>query len=354
MNLISLLNGSDPLDYSSLLEILEEEEERNSAVKRVNVTGERLKSAAKAVLKGPLRYSNDYGADFSISPEGMEEKLKVISEDSRYLQEYAIELSRRRKRPIMVLCNARSGTLLYHPILNSVERFEGLEESEGFAKEVSSNPKWKKAKGKRKTLFEAAEKWLREGKLDAFLHSTRQIKVSSYRYGNPKHPVMREPFDMKELLDAGIDLVFADYSVNAFPGSFSSAHGTLSYPGFMEYVRRKSSKYTILISSRKHASEAESPEYAIEKASKTPGPVAICLNVLRPTIDGTDLYSFLNNKASLLGEFGYVLGENHADRLKIFKPAIVETTEGSMELGDFVRYRLEAEKASQKQMLVCA
>ena len=286
--------------------------------------------------KKELHFKGRYRHAFleQVDAPKIERFLDEVAEDSRYLERFARTMSQARKRPVLVLCNARSGSHLYPGLSNSLEDLTAQADRDEFAAEVRGNPHWGEPGGKMRAAFQTAERWLGEGRMTSFIYPVRHIKVASFNRGDPQHSVVATPHGLDGLIDEGCDMVFADYSSRDFPGSFSKKTGSPPCPGFKEFLLESSRRYRVLLSSRRPSASLKArPAAVLLGACQSERPVAICLNVLDD--DTSDLYSFIDNDPALLGEFGYRMGKDHDGRK--FRPTKVKTTLGRMELGDFVR-----------------
>lgn len=263
-------------------------------------------------------------------PEEIEGYLTHIREDAQYVRDYALELSGRRKRPVLILCNARAGTLLHYPIAGSREDEES---------DVGE-------------LFREAAGAMEKGSLEAFVHSLSDIKINSYNqksyYGwkkglGPYNPVIAVPECLDELVQEGYDILFVDCSRNEFPGSFSEDTGKPPLSGFKEFLRSKAKKYAVILSSRRFERSKNSPGACLKRAIRTRGPVALCLNALPK--EHTEASNFLDDRPELLGEFGYEMGKDGYG-VEEYRPVYIESTEGKMELSEFVERYLRSKGAS--------
>ncbi len=258
--------------------------------------------------------------------------IDKVRDDAIYIEKFAMEMSRQRKRPVLILCNARSGSHFHPAIINGLERILCQEERDAFASEVAQNPFWKKKGGKPRAVFETAQKWLEEGRLGSFVYPMKKIKVSSCAFGNP---VMATPHGLEALITSGSDILFADYSSREFPGSFAK-HDASPWggdPGFKEYLRKKSRRYEVFLASRLSTRREHAPEECLGKAIKSRGPVAVCLNPLQKRNE--DVYTFINDNHTLLGEFGCT--REFSGYEERFIPTYIQTSQGRMELGDYIR-----------------
>lgn len=242
------------------------------------------------------------------------------------MRDYALELSRLRKRPILLLCNARAGTLLHYPIAGSRESEES---------DVGE-------------LFREAAGAMEEGSLEAFVHSLSDIKINSYNqksyYGwknglGPYNPVIAVPECLDELVQEEYDILFVDCSRHEFPGSFSEDTGKPPLSGFKEFLHSKAKKYKVILSSRRFERSKNSPGACLKRAARTEGPVALCLNALPK--GHTDASFFTDDRPELLGKFGYEMGRD-GYCVEGYRPEYIETTDGRMELSKFVRKYLSA------------
>ena len=77
------------------------------------------------------------------------------------------------------------------------------------------------------------------------------------------------------------------------------------------------------------------PESCLGAAVRSKRPVAVCLNPLLPA--NMDVYVLIDDNPALLGEFGFTIGYKEH-----FTPTTIQTSQGRMELGDFVRKYLGA------------
>ena len=261
--------------------------------------------------------------------------LDKVRDDAVYIEEFAMEMSRQRKKPVLILCNARSGSHFHPTIINGLERILGQEERDRFASEAAHSRHWRRKGGKPAAVFETAQRWLQQGRLDSFVYPMKHIKVSSTNHDS-KNLIQATPQGLEALIETKCDILFADYSNREFPGSFArhdaSAWG--HYPGFKEYLLKKSKQYEVFLASR--LSLRNTPEGALGKAVASARPVAVCLNPLLPA--NLDVYVLIDDNHALLGEFGYT--REFTD--EAFTPMYIQTSQGRMELGNFVRKYLGA------------
>ncbi len=291
-------------------------------------------------LKQPVKFLGG-SSDAHFRAGDVERRLGMIREDAKYVEQYASEMSRRRKRPVLILCNARSGTLLHPSIENSLDSLADDAAREEFASRIVEEPQWRVPGGKWAAMFAAAREWLESGRMADFIYSSDEIKVSSCRKGNLGNAVVATPHGLENLLrDGCCDILFADYSEALYPGSFSKETGCPRCPGVSEYILGNSPDYTVLLATRRHIRHPYEdhlprnvPERALEEAAAVEGPVAVCLNALSP--DHKKAYDFVDNHPELLGEFGYRMGSDHWN--KTFVKHQIKTTHGEMELDRYVR-----------------
>lgn len=293
---------------------------------------ERRRHHEAAQLEGGYKVKG--GWDKSWSAEEIQRFLDKMRDDAIYIEEFAMEMSRQRKKPVLILCNARSGSHFHPAIVNSLERILDREERDEFAREAAQNPHWHKKRGKPRAVFETAQRWLMEDRLDSFIYPMKKIKVSSCVAGG-SDPVMATPHGIEALIESGCDILFADYSSQEFPGSFASHDASWwgKDPGFKEYLLDKASHYNVFLASRLSTKLKHTPEECLGEAVRSRGPVAVCLNPLQEC--NKEVYSFIDDNHALLGEFGYT--REFVDNGLSFTPTYIQTSQGRMELGDFVR-----------------
>lgn len=308
---------------------------------------ERLSSAWKHHSRHPSRHQPVHLKESigNRSGETIEAYLSQVKEDATFIQAYALELSKRRKRPVFILCNARSGSHLEPAITNSLEAMLDKEVRAEFAHSIRGNLKGRQEGRWRAAMFKAAHCWIAEGKIPAFVYATREIKISSYNRDHPDDPVVALPGEVESLLRSGCcDIIFVDYSTSGYPGSFTAKTGGPMFPGFKEYLEKAGkNRYTALLTTRNpngncYDEVRQDPETALNQTTQVKGPLAILLNAL-PGGRGS-LYDFVDNSPVLLGEFGYRMAGDHASGE--FRPKPIETTMGKVEAGDFVRMFLKS------------
>jgi len=279
---------------------------------------------------------------FEGGPENVERLLDMVREDGKLLEGYARKLSKERKRPVVVICNARAGTCLYFPLNRSSAEIVNPEQRKAFAEKV-----WKQKTRKRKGLFspgkqstllsllKAAAKEMEEGTMDSFVHPLKRMKISSYHRESYGQELVAEPFDIDSIIASGVaDIIFADYSTSEAPGSFGLSNRTDHKGGFVGWIADVRPRMKVVTGSRSPYAST-SPEEALKKLKGKRGPVALMINMLK----NSEVYSLVDNHPEILGEFGYEMGNDHDDELE-FKPIFVETTRGTMQLPDFVRQYL--------------
>lgn len=267
-------------------------------------------------------------------PDEVESILRSIIKDALFVEEYARQLSRGRRKPVAVLCNARAGTLLYYPIRNGLEELVSPLREEFIAEYHSRGAEH----GKRLALLETAQRWMDEGKIDSFILPMPDIKIASCNQINIHKPWVALPRDMEGLLSLGIDMVFADYSNGKFPGSFGGPAGKLAV-GFAEFLQKGNHPgYDAYLASRRYSTGSSEPQACLQQALGSHSPVAIMLNALHP--GHNKLYMAIDNSEHFLDPaFSHRMARDHSMGWKRRK---VRTTAGKMYADVYVARRLRA------------
>ncbi len=267
-------------------------------------------------------------------PDEVESILRSIIKDALFVEGYARQLSRGRRKPVAVLCNARAGTLLYYPIRNGLEELVSPLREEFIAEYHRSGAEH----GKRLALLETAQRWMDEGKIDTFILPMPDIKIASLNQANNNVSWVALPQDMEGLLSRGTDMVFADYSPREFPGSFSGDRLAHS-PGLLNFFQISDHlDYEIFLSSRRHSTPSSEPQTCLQSALGSHSPVAIMLNALHP--GHNKLYMAIDNSEHFLDPaFSHRMARDHSMGWKRRK---VRTTAGKMYADVYVARRLRA------------
>lgn len=286
----------------------------------------KLKTIEKLEIKEEDLYSRNYD----------KKTLKEIADSALYVNETAKKLSRKNKKPVFVICNARSGTLLHYGIENWSDQLSEEEKGE-FAKEWKNNPIW--LESKILALFETAQKWMDEERLEWFTYSTQNVKVSSYSRQNPNRPVEKLPHHFPKMLKRRFYFVIADTSTEEFPGSFGEGCGMeKKYSGFKEIFKKQN--YTIrMISRRTHKEETLEgflPKCLTKFKKKTVRPAALLIN---PVKKEDEYYGRIDNHTGVIGWLGKKFAHDKGERERI-RPVIIETNCGEMDLSDYVRIKI--------------
>lgn len=261
-----------------------------------------------------------------LRPHEVENILRSIIRDALFVERYAHRLSKGRKKPVVVMCNARCGTLLYYPIRNGLEEMASPLREEFIAEYHSRGAEH----GKRLAILETAQHWMDEGKMDSFILPMPDIKIASCNQTNVHKPWVAVPQDMEGLLSLGIDMVFADYSYREFPTSFG---------GLGSYLQRENHPgYGTYLASRRHSTDSSEPKACLQQALESQSPVIIMLNALHPRHN--KLYMAIDNSEHFLDPaFSHRMARDHSERWKRRK---VRTTAGKMYSDVYVARRLRA------------
>lgn len=188
---------------------------------------------------------------------------------------------------------------------------------------------------------------MKSGKLEWFVYSTQQVKISSYNRQYPENPIIRLPLKFKELLEDKVTIIMGDISNMEFPGAFGKGFGCLKcQPGFTEYLQENARGYNLLMASRRNPDSLAFSRLLGSLQLNRDAAYCFLLNPLPAKQEGLSIYYFVDNNQKLIGHLGEKFGTDHGTTN--YKAIPLKTTEGEMSPKRYVSLRIR-EFCSQRR-----
>jgi len=155
----------------------------------------------------------------------MERNLELVALETNFIRDFSKNLSEIKKEPVFIIYNARAGLMYSNAADNWSDQIVNAEDRKEFADELIHHKEW--PQNKELAIYRIANEWIKSGKLDSFVFSTKNFKFASFPHEGRSEYLISE--SSKKFLAKNPNVIIVDPSQRPYPQSFF-------YPSGYEFI----------------------------------------------------------------------------------------------------------------------